>query len=410
MRRTLVLAAATVLGIGAFASAAQAATAPILSYKGLPSDWHGLSIPCVSGSPAAYAPPRVYGPATPPSGGGSARVSGTSSNSPVLFFGPTESPLLSTLSAFDGWVYVPISAAATPVFHVEASDGAVGYSLDLAASGTGWVHLDTASPTVLKYDSFNNQTNTAGPSGTTTLSDFEAAHTGAIFDAFVIAPQSCGVGTYYLDDVHYAVGTTDNTVDFEAPLPSSLANGSHPSSVLTGTPTTLTATLASAGTPLAGQSVALYAHGVGTSWHLVTTRTSDVNGAVSLKVTPTSTTTYQWRFAATGTNYAPVNASSFLIASRQRVLVTSKPTSTVYRGTAVIKGRVTPHKTGVTIQLVRLVSGKRIVVASTKTVMGGYFTLKAPMNTRGTYSYVVAAVPYTGEALGQSSSFKITTR
>lgn len=406
------LTAATVAAatLGLAVPAANASTNLIVSYKGVPADWHALSFPCdPSGSLSAYSPAHVTGPAAPPSGQGSARIAGSATSSPILFFGPADSPLVSTLSAFDAYVYIPSSAAATPEFDMEVSDGETDYSLHIAAAGTGWVHLDTTGSTVLNYDAFNNQTNVES-SGTTTLSDFKDAHSTATFNTFVISPESCGAGTYYLDDVHYAVGTTDNTVDFEAPLPASLTNGSHPTSVVTGAATTLTATLASAGTPLGDQPVSLYAHGVGTSWHLVTTRTSDANGAVSAKVASTSTTTYQWRYAASGTNYAPVNASSVLITSRQLVVISSKPTSTAYRGTAVIKGRITPHKTGVTVQLVRLVSGKRVVVASTKTVSGGYFTLKAPMNARGTYSYVVAALPYTGEALGQSPSFKIATK
>ena len=105
-----------------------------------------------------------------------------------------------------------------------------------------------------------------------------------------------------------------------------------------------------------------------------------------------------------------MNASEFTIVSRQRVVVTSKPTSAAYGTNAVLKGRITPHKGGVTVRLVRLVNGQRIVVANAKTVYGGYFTIKAPMKVRGTYTYLVSALPYPGEDLGQSPSFKITTK
>ena len=329
----------------------------------------------------------------------------------MAFFGPSDSPLLSTLTAFDAYVYVPATGAATPEFDIDATDGSVYYSLHVAATGTGWVHVDTTGTTVLAYDSFNGQTNTEGPSGSSTLADFATAHPNATFDTFVVAPTACGPGVYNLDDVHYAVGSTDNTVDFEAPLPTTLANSSHPRSVLTGTVFTLGAHLTSADSVLSDQTVSLYAHGVGTTtYRLVKSLTTDANGAVSMQVAPTSTTTYQWRYTGAGTNYAPVNATAFTVTSRQRVAVTSKPTSTSYRGTAVIKGRVTPHKAGVTVRLIRLVSGKRIVVASARTTTGGYFTIKAPMTARGTYSYLVAALPYPGEALGQSATFKIATR
>lgn len=409
MRRILTVAASTAAAVGLVIPAAQAATNPSVSYKGLPSDWHALSVPCAPGSPTAYTPAHVTGPVGAPAGVGSLRLAGSSSTSPIVFFGPTDSPLLSSLTAFDGYVNTPSTAGATPEFDIEASDGSVDYSLHIAASGAGWVHVDTTGATVLSWDSFDNQTSTEA-SGSSTLSDFVTAHPNATFNAFVLAPETCGPETYYLDDVHYAVGSVDNTVDFEAPLPAALTNGSHPSSVLSGSVVTLSAHLSSSGTPLAGQTVKLYSHGVGTSYRLVKSLTTDSSGAVSMRVGLNSTTTYQWRYPATSTNYAPATASAFTIASRQRVAVSSKPTTTTYRGFAVIKGRVTPNKAGVTVRLIRLVSGKRIVVASARTTTGGYYTIKAPMYVRGTYSYLVSALPYTGENLGQSTTFKITTR
>lgn len=411
MRRLFTVAAATAISLGLVVPTANAATTQIVSYKGLPSDWHALSIPCSSGSPAPYLPAHVTGPTGTPSGQGSLRLAGSTTSSPIVFLGPTDSPLLSTLTAFDGYVYLPSTGGAIPEFDIEASDGSVDYSLHVSASGTGWVHLDTTGTTVLSYDSFNNQTNTGGPSGSSTLSNFVAAHPNATFNGFVLLPTGCGPTTYYLDDVHYAVGSTDNTIDFEAPLPAALATSSHPSSVLTGTTVALGARLTSAGSALSGQTVSLYSHGVGTTtYRLVKSLTTDANGAVSARMAVNSTTTYQWRYTGANTNYAPVNASAFTITSRQRVAVTSKPTSTTYRGIAVLKGRVTPYRAGVTVRLIRLVSGKRIVVTSARTTTGGYFTIKAPMTTRGIYTYLVSALSYPGEALGQSATFKIATR
>lgn len=411
MRRLLTVAASTAAVVGLVIPAAHAVTSSIVSYKSLPTDWQSLSFPCSpSGSPGPYAPAHVTGPTGAPSGQGSLRLAGGSTSSPVLFFGPSDSPLLSTLSAFDAYVNIPSTGGAVPEFDIEASDGSVDYSLHVSASGTGWVHVDTTGATVLDWDSFDNQTNT-GASGSTTLSDFVTAHPNAVFDTFVLGPTSCGPGTYYLDDVHYAVGSTDDSVDFEAPLASALSNASHPSSILTGSLVTLGARLTTGGTALSGETVQLYSHGAGsTTFRLAKSLTTDANGAVSLRVAPSSTMTYQWRYPAVGSDYASANASAFTIVSRQRVAVTSKPTSVTYRHTAILKGRIAPGHSGLAIRLVRLVSGKRVVVATARTATGGYFTLKAPMTARGTYAYVVQALPYTGEALGESTSFRITTR
>ena len=76
----------------------------------------------------------------------------------------------------------------------------------------------------------------------------------------------------------------------------------------------------------------------------------------------------------------------------------------------MIKGRLTPGRSGVVVRLVRVVSGKKVALASSRSTTGGYFTIKAPMLARGTYTYVVTAAAYTGEAVGQSSAFKIATK
>lgn len=413
LRRLLSVAAVAAVSVGLLVPAADAATTPIVSYKGLPGDWQGISFPCsLSGTPGPYSPAHVMGPDTPPAGQGSLKVAGSSTKSPVLFFGPSNAPLLSTLSAFDAYVFVPTTGGTQAEFDIEASEGPVDYTLSITSTGTGaWKHLDLTGSTVLNWDSFNNTTN-AEDSGTSTLADFVTAHPNAVFDDLVTAPTNCGPSTFYLDDVHYAVGTTDNTVDFEAPTPTSLVNFSRPASVVSGTAVTLGARLTASSTPVAGQTVSLYAHGVGTStYHLVKSVVTDATGAVSTKVANTSTTTYQWRFASSGSSpYAPANAGAFTIVSRQRVVVTTKPTSVTYGRTAHIDGYIRPIKGGVTARLIRLVNGKRIVVGYAKTGPKGVFNIYAPMKVRGTYTYLVSALPYPGQDLGQSATFKITTK
>jgi hypothetical protein len=339
-------------------------------------------------------------------------------------FANTDIPM-TQVSAFSGSIYVPSAGGLTPQLSIAAANATpttaptTFYFLRYTPTGPAdtWNSFDLTTAT-LTWQSFDTATAAYNIVGSGTLAAFNAQYPGLEFGwfnsaPFVTDPSQCVAGSYYLDDVHYAAGTQDTTVNFEAPTATSFSNGSHPSTVTTGTAVTLSATLTSNGTPLTNQSVGLYAKGpTAKTYTLIKTLTTDsVTGAVSYKVGPSSTTSYQWRFHSSSSNqYAPVNASAITITTKQAVSISSKPTSVSYRGTATIKGRVKPYKSGVTVRLVRIVSGRRIVVASAKTTTGGYFTIKAPMTTRGTYSYVVTAAAYTGEAQDQSSSFKIATK
>lgn len=425
LRRLLSAAAIAALSIGLLVPAADAATTPITSYNYVPSDWDAGTFNCSTGAQAAYTPTHVVGPATPPVGLGSLKVTSVSGSARDLAFGFANTDIpLTTVNAFSGDLYVPSVGGLTPQVSIAAADATPTsaptklYFLRYAptAPADSWVSFDATAAT-LTWQSFDLATGTYSNVGSGTLAAFNAQYPNLEFGwfnvgPFISDPSQCVPGVYYLDDVRYAAGGVDNTVDFEAPTPTAFTNGSHPSSVLTGTAVTLSATLKTNGVALANQSVGLYLKGTGSkSYKLAKTLVTNSSGAVSYKVAPSSTTSYQWRFASSSANqYAPANASSFTITTRQKVTISSKPTSVSYRGTATIKGRVTPHKSGVTVRLVRIVSGKRIVVASARTTTGGYFTIKAPMTVRGTYPYVVTAVAYTGEAQGQSPSFKITTR
>lgn len=427
MRRLLTAAAIAALSIGLLVPAAVAATTPIVSYNGLPADWDATSTNCSTGVGSSYSPAHVQGAGTPPAGQGSLKVSASSGVYRDLSFGfaSTDIPM-TQVSALSGEVYVPSAGGIAPEVTIVGANATPStapttlYILRFTPTATGtdsWVSFDATTAT-LTWDAVSLSNGAYSNLGSGTLAAFNTQYPSAEFGYFDIAPHitgpsQCVAGTYYLDDVHYATPDGDNTVDFEAPNPTAFTNGSHPSSVVTGTAVTLTATLTSNGSPLTNQSVGLYAKGTGsTSYKLIKTLTTDATtGAVSMRVGPSSTTSYQWRYLSSGSNpYAPANAAAFTITTRQAVSISSKPTSVSYRGTAVIKGRVKPYKAGVTVRLVRIVSGKRIVVASARTTTGGYFTIKAPMTVRGTYSYVVTAAAYTGEAQGQSSSFRIATR
>lgn len=298
---------------------------------------------------------------------------------------------------------------------IGASDGSTtDYSLSLPVTiRDTWVSLDLATAT-LNWQSFNYQTGRSIASGTSTLSNFVTAHSGLALEDLSFEPvKGCSPTVYYLDNIHYAAGMTDTTIDFEAPVTDLFVNGSHPTSALSGSVVTLSATLTSAAQPFTtGQTVQLWAKGSGSSsYRLLKTLTTDVTtGVVSCRVALSSTTSYQWRYPAVGNSYAPVNASAFTVISRQRVSINSRPTSVSYRGTAVIKGRITPNRAGVTVNMARIVSGRRVFVASARTTTGGYFIIRAPMTVGGTYGYTTTAAAYRGEAAGVSSTFTIATR
>ncbi|MGN6721138.1 MAG: hypothetical protein ACTHJM_00835 [Marmoricola sp.] len=413
MRRLISVAALAAISIGLLVPAADAAT-PTISYKGLPAGLTNASVSCVADASATLSATHVSGPATPPAGSGSLRIveANDVSGGIQADFSSTE-PSLSAVTAFDAYLYARSSDGVPASLLVEAYDPSTNrdyeFSLDLTAPDK-WVHLNAATAT-MSWVARNGTTGVTVATGKNSLATFMQApeHANVKLEALVVA-GSCDPGAFYVDALNYAVGPTADTLDFEAPLPSTLANFSRPTSVRMGTVVTLGARLTHSSAPAAGETVSLYAHSVGRSFQLIKTLTTDSTGAVSFKVAPNSTTTYQWRYSGANTNYAPVNASAFTIASRQLVAVTSKPTAAAYGTNAVVKGRITPHKGGVTVRLVRLVNGNRMVVASAKTTYGGYFTIKAPMKLRGTWTYTVSALPYPGQDLGQSATFKVTTK
>ncbi|GAC1379590.1 MAG: hypothetical protein NVSMB48_03540 [Marmoricola sp.] len=399
------------MSVGLLVPAADAVTSPVVSYKGLPSGWDGASINCSAMTEGSPTVSHVTGPGTPPLGSGSLKIS-ESNSSTILELPFLTSPALSSLTAFDAGVYEPATGGLTPTIDIGVTQGSTHYLLVAPGSGTGaWQTIDTTTATM---GWVNADTDTAVGSGT--LAQFETAYPGALLGALLVVPgASCRTGSFSLDAFHYNVNGTESTTDFEAPYADSFVNHTSSRSVLTGTPVTLSATLSSTAQPFStGQTVQLWAKSATSStYKLLKTLTTDpTTGAVSYRVGPSSSTSYQWRYPASnaGNNYAPVNSSVTTIVTRQRVAITSKPTTTSYRGYATIKGRLTPAKSGVVVRLVREVSGRRIVVASARSTTGGYFTLKAPMLARGTYTYVVTASAYTGEAAGQSASFRITTR
>jgi hypothetical protein len=383
------------------------------SYKGLPTNWSSQVLNCKTMAESSPSLPHVKGPGTPPAGSGSLKVA-----LPAASFGGIGRDFpagtnLSDLNGFDAWVYFT-STDFTPSMNIDASDSTYSYSFYVdanAASPNTWQHVN-AGTAQLQWESTKMSDGSDGPAGTNTLADFLATHSGVSLDSVSITGGVCATaGAFNVDKLTLGVADTWTITDFEAPFPSTVANFSRPTSVPTGTVVTLGARLTHSNAPGAAETVSLYAHSATNStYRLVKSLTADSTGAVSMKVAPSSTTTYQWRYSGANTNNAAANAPAFTIASRQRVAVTTKPTSAGYNTNAVLKGRITPNTGGVTVRLVRLVNGQRIVVASAKTVYGGYFTIKAPMKVRGTSTYLVSALPYPGQDLGQSATFKIATK
>lgn len=416
LRRLLSVAAVAAVSVGMLVPAADAVTSPTVSYKGLPAGWSNGSINCTSGAPVALNASHVTGPATPHDGSGSLKIAETNGISGAIQadFSQTE-PALSTLSAFDAYLYASANGGVPGSLLIEAYDPTTNldyeFSLDLAAPDQ-WLHLDAATAT-LSWNSWNDSTGADAAQGTDTLQSFLAdpAHANVKLDQLVVAGP-CDPGTFYVDSLNYAVGATVGTIDFEAPTPTTLTNGSHPATMVNGQSTTLSATLKSASTPLAGLTAQLYAKSTGsTIYKLLKTVTTNASGIASAAVAPANTTSYQWRFPnSSSAQYAPSNAPAYTIVSRQRVVVTAKPAWVTYRTTAVVSGYVRPIKGGVTVRLVRLVSGKRIVVGYARTGPRGAFAIDALMTVRGTSTYLVSALPYPGQDLGQSATFKITTK
>lgn len=423
MRRWFCLFAVATLCIGLIGPSAFAVTptTQVSRKQGAPDPWTLGASQCTDPTVDASSgiqTPHPYGPSTPPLGQGSLKIALAANATGGLGTQFLPNTGLSDLSAFDTWVYVPSTGGAQPLIGVTASDNTYDYALIAPPPATTdtWLHIDFMTAP-LTWTSTTTSTQQPGPSGVSTLHDFIAGHPGVIVFNAGVVDSGCGPHTFYVDALTLDVGTNATTTDFEPAYPTAFTLLAHPTSILIGKSAAVTArldlTTQGTSSPMGGQTVLLYSRPAGSTAGfkpLWATNTDPSTGIATFPVTPTRSTQYQARFAADGTAAAPAATVPFTIIVRQRVVVTSKPVRVRLRRTALVRGRVTPNRAGVTVRLVRLVSGRRTTVGTVRTTTGGYFTIKALMRLRGTATYVVTALPYPGEGQGQSVAFKITTK
>ncbi|MGN6723866.1 MAG: hypothetical protein ACTHJM_14755, partial [Marmoricola sp.] len=201
MRRLFAVAAAAVVSVALMVPAADAATTPVVSYKDLPAGWQNGSIDCTTSAPVALASGRVPGPATPPAGTGSLRIDEASNVSGGIEadFSQTE-PSLSTLSAFDAYLYSKSSNGVQAGLFIEAYDPTtnVTYQFEhLLTTPDQWVHVDAVNG--LTEWQARDSTGAQVDSGSGTVQSFMSApsHANVKLDQLVVG-GSCDAGSYYV--------------------------------------------------------------------------------------------------------------------------------------------------------------------------------------------------------------------
>lgn len=305
VRRGLSLVAVAAVSVGLVATSASADSAPVTqtSYRGLPAGWRAVTVSCATHKQIPTDIAHVRGPATPPYGRGSLRVSQAKSTTAIAIKAPGRTPpLLNTLTAVNSSFYSPVSGGLIPSLSLEVTVGPTSFTLiGLMVRRGVWINRDLRAGANLVWVN-----NTSGNVVSGTLAQFEKDYPMATLDGFVILGTSssgaiCRAGSFYLDGFHYTVGGTNVKVNFEAPLVTTLTNVARPAKTPAHRLTHVSVRLKQGTRQLVGASVQLWVRPKGvTGFRLLRTVKTNRTGLAATLVAPGKTTSYQWRYRGVG--------------------------------------------------------------------------------------------------------------
>jgi hypothetical protein len=291
----------TLFGIGAPADAR--AFTGVVSTAGLPSDVQVVRVVC---NPAPPNPPvlsptttayrHVYGVGYPPLGKGSLRINPAANRVPGLRVSRAGS--LVNLTALSVESSAEVSGIYAFIF--------------VSAGGHDWVLMaDTADPTPYTWQNYDlygeswvwrdvTADNSPYPGGS--IAQFVAAHPPAPgYKVEMIAGGNCFNVTQqplFFDDLEVGTSGTTTRYDFESTT-TDLTNSVSAATIARGSTVTVSTVFTDGGMrPPAGYTVTLWAKKSGaTTFSQIRTLLTDANSTASATLSPSRTTTYQWRFA-----------------------------------------------------------------------------------------------------------------
>lgn len=404
MRRLAMLGAlcSVVLALGV----AVANAAPVVSNTGLPAPLvtHNAG---ACGGPASGSYTHVNGPAAPPLGSGSLKMdSGATPN----FFGIARSfsnMAASSLTAFSAWHNEPASTAPGSVsMEIDALQTASASTTDFlflqpANTNGAWQSVDLMSA-ILQFTR-------GGTSSSMTYATYLQNNPDAVVYSVEVYVHTCNTTDQvaYIDDLVIGVDGVNSTYDFEAPK-ATLTPTNASTTITAGQSVTtgVRARKATDGTPIAGESVRLYAKTYpATTYHLLATKTTDANGYASDKVTPLVATTYRWTLPPQA--FAPVTSATRSVKVRTRLTAHVSDTTLTRTQNLVLKGSTYKHRPGATVQLRRITSTGSTLVQSVKVASDGTYRFRhtLPAGKRRVYVHIGSG---SGELANNSRTISVT--
>ncbi|MGN6722736.1 MAG: hypothetical protein ACTHJM_09000 [Marmoricola sp.] len=306
--------------------------------------------------------------------------------------------------------------ASFAIDHLKVTDSAAGvtdYNLQTPTSSTtisqGTSKITYGGSTTIKATTTVSNGGTTNPTDTVTLqsstdggSTWSTSATGAPGSTFTVKPTK---NTKYR--VQYASSTALN------PQPStsgqvSVAVGpvlkisASTTKVNIGKSVTFTART----TPALANRTVTFQQASGSSWVSLGSATTNSSGVATL--TKSRSATGAWKVRSNLANvpgYAAVTSSSVSVGVYQPVSVSAYRTwSTVYLGNSLrIYGTVSPHSSGIALQLQQYVGGRWILVASGRTGSRGAYSFTKVARNLGTATFRVR-VPASGYRKAATSS------
>lgn len=232
-----------------------------------------------------------------------------------------------------------------------------------------------------------------------TLDTFLAAHGGDRQGQLIMIFGCNGVG---FDTDRWRIGDVSSVTTFDLEgVASSVTAQASVTKVAHQGAVTLSTALRVAGELSADTSVTLQARQPNGSFSDVGSATTNAQGAASLVVRPTRTTTYRWSFAGTS-NIDPSVSGPVTVSVSPILTAKAKKPRLDRGGTLVVSGKVTPVLSGTTVTLWRNSGVGPVRLAMAKVTANGTYRVSRKINEAGRYK-VFTSIPAVGTYLPATS-------
>lgn len=374
----------------------------------------------------------VTGPATPPRGVGSLRLStGSNGNSGIALFDQSYlnydlSPVIGFPISFNpralidkGQYYATATDTGAQIqLTVNRPGEAAPFQLDADFTpGTGWQAFDIQ--TMMFYKDAD------GPASTEhTLTDWY--QTGDSIFAVLMGWNYNKTNdnpnkSLYLDDLSYGFnigfsqGVTSphpvNEYDFEPASSAPSVTASAAKTIVAGATTTVTATVTSSSTPVPTSHLDLLAKPAGAAdFSKVASADTDASGVASITVSPIVNTLYKWVDHGTDQRTEHDGVASSLTGVAVKTAISGKPSkSSIKRGGSVsFYGDTFPSKAGTAVTLYQAKTGKDKVLDTAKTGKYGAFALHATFASVGKYKLYVYVAKTATNASNSTATYNLS--